>query len=224
MGIAESVAPRRGEIEIRADFEEVQAARKTAEILRPAILPSEEAALDRLERTAREEATRLAAERRFLGKLDMAELLKQARPGPAPRWFLYNPLSPCDEIRWCAEGSIVFESHRARRAYDRIPMNLPNPFSARTAFISVPILLPARIRDQVLALYREKIDSYILYEPRLVRSESLPDPKPLPKPDPALVVRAGMEWFIVDLWDDPLAEDPRALGTLREFFVGSRRR
>src|SRR5574341_1195179 len=102
--------------------------------------------------TAEAEVARLAAERRFRGRLDMAALLKQERPGPAPRWFLYNPLTPCDEVRWCAGTTITFETWRARRCYDQVPMRLPNPFPPRTFYTASTILLPARIREQVLAL------------------------------------------------------------------------
>lgn len=77
--------PRRTEIEDRADFEEIQEAWRPAELPWPGILPSGEAALDRRERAARDEAARIAAERQFLGKLATAELLRQSRPEPAPR-------------------------------------------------------------------------------------------------------------------------------------------
>ena len=193
--------------------------RQTGEILRMQVLPSEEIAFDDLFGRAEKEVARLAAERRFRGRLDMAALLRQERPGPAPRWFLYNPLTHCDTIHWSHESRIVFEAPRAGRARDRVALDLPNPFPRRTFYTASPILLPARIREQVLALKREKIDSYVLFEPRLVRSEALPEPRPIARPDPALVVEAGGEWFVVDLWDDPVVEDPRALNTLREFYA-----
>ncbi len=222
MDLKDFIAERRTGESLDVELSDWTRFRTTQDTLRMQILPSEEAAFADLFGKAEGELARLAAERRFRGRLDMAALLRQERPGPAPRWFLYNPLGPCDQVRWSHESTIVFETYRAGRKRDRIPMNLPNPFSKRSFYTASPILLPARIREQVLSLKSEKIDSYVLFEPKVVRSETLPDQKPVPRPDPALVVPAGGEWYVVDLWDDPAVEDPRALNTLREFFVSTK--
>ena len=213
------IAPKRAPELIAAELGEWNTTRQTAEILRPQLLPSEEAAFEPLHGKAVQEAAQLEAERRFLGRLDLEALLSQQRQGPAPRWFLYDPMAPCDSICWRSESKIVFETFRAQRQTSRLPVGYDNPFPRKVRYTTRPILLPCHVREMIRALRREEITSYVLFEPRLVESEAVPDPVPVRKPDPALVVEVAGAWFVVTVWDDPAVEDPRALHTLREFYV-----
>ena len=209
------VKPKRPGEALRADVEVLLGAHQAAWTLENEGLASERARAGVLLSRSRAELEALDAENRFRGEMDLGALIAQTQTRKVPRWFLYPPWDDCDAVRWVDGATVTFEFLDRGRARWREELAFPNPFPGRGHFQARTILLPARVREQVRALNREGLKTFILFEPRKVSRD--PDPPP-PEPDPALLVKAGGRWFVVDLWEDPLAEDPRALGAMREFF------
>lgn len=213
------VAKGRGPDAVREELAAWRCAAGVIEQGQRAMLPSEEELWRGMNEEARNQLQSLQAEGRFLGTLDLASLLKQMRPGPAPRWFLYPPMSPCDAVEWNDEANIRLRFLRGTREVGVLFLKTPNLFHRQGSWRARTILLPAEIRERVRALAREKLETFVLYEPAKVTHERFRPPK-VEKPDPALLVRVGRKWFVDRIWEDPAVEDPRALNTLREFYVG----
>ncbi len=215
MTLKELIVPGRREESLAPELAEWKQVQLSTDLLRMQRLPSEEAVCRKMIQEAEDRVKQLEAEKKFRGRIDMMALLQQTRTGPAPRWFVYNPMLACDTIQWTHEKSVTFEFLRAGHKVGQLQMHGPNVLRGKRAYTASPILLPTRVREQVRALHRQNIPSYILFEPRVVDSHAIPEP------DPALIVEVAGAWFVVDLWDDPAVEDPRALNTLREFYVNT---
>jgi len=214
MDLAEAVQARRPEEKLAAELREWQGARQTLDLILPRALPSEEAVARRLHGEAERSVAWLEFERRFKGRVDLESLLRLSRGDlKTPRWFLYDVMRSCDAVVWGSHPMMTFELMKASRLIHRIVLPYSNPFARRARYVASPIILPSKIRERALALHAEGITPYVLYEPRVVNSV------PIPRPDPALVVETHGAYFLVEMWEDTVAEDPRALNTLREFFT-----
>jgi len=185
-------------------------------------LPSERTVCEQLRRRAEREIAGLEIERHSLGALNLVALLRQLRPGPAPRWFAYDPLRECDTVKWTAGPRIAFESWLGAKRTGRVETPVASALPSSMTYAAEPILLPFQVRRKVGLLAEQGLRPIVLYEPRTVQ---LPTGCELPataEPTHALVVRRGRRWLLLDAWSDPLRE-ARALGHLAEFYVRSPR-
>jgi len=220
--LGDLIERRRADEVLEAEAAEFAAARQTARILAAQVLPSEEAIHRRLAEEAERRAAWAEVEKCSRGRLDLEALLRQSRgDGSVPRWMVYDPLVGFDTIRWGPFARITFEHLRDHRVVARIATKMSNPFSSRMTFTAHPILLPALVRERILQIKRDLPEArcLIVYEPRTVNAV------PVPRPDPALVAEVMGGYFVLEIWEDPTGqqEDPRALHTLREFYVQDRR-
>lgn len=222
MSLMSLVSPARNVGRIAQDLDVWSKARGSAERLSVHALPSERTVCENLRRRAEREIAGLEIERHSLGALNLVALLRQLRPGPAPRWFAYDPLRECDAVRWTAGPRIVFESWRGTKKTGRIETPVASALPSSMTYTAAPILLPFQVRRKVGLLTDQGLRPIVLYEPRTV---ALPTGSDLPaaaEPTHALVVRRGRRWLLLDAWSDPLRE-ARAIGDLGEFYVRSAR-
>ena len=222
MSLLSLVSPARSVGRISHDLDLWSKARGSAERLSIQALPSERTLCDDLRRRAEREIAGLEIERHSLGPLNLVALLRQLRPGPAPRWFAYDPLRECDQVRWTAGPRIVFESRLAAAKTGRVETPVVSSLPSSMTYTAAPILLPFQVRRKVGLLRDQGLRPIVLYEPRIV---ALPTGVELPataEPTHALAVRRGRRWLLLDAWSDPLRE-ARALGEFAEFYVRSPR-
>jgi hypothetical protein len=222
MSLLSLVSPARSVGRIARDLDVWSKARGSAERLSSHALPSERGVCDDLRRRAEREIAGLEIERHALGALDLFALLRQLRPGPAPRWFGYDPLRECDVVKWTAGPCITFESIRSGVRTGRIETPVRSALSAAATFTAPPILLPFQVRQKVGLLRTQGLRPFVLYEPRTVH---LATGAPLPaasEPTHALVLKRKKRWLLLDVWSDPLRE-AKSIGDLSEFYVRSRR-
>ena len=222
MDLSEFVTPKRANPTIDATTEEWRQAKGVLDYIQLQLLPSEESVYRTMTDKAQRELAWHRAERHSIGRIDLAALLTQQRTGPAPRWFVYDPMIATDKLVWVNLLSVSIDAMRLERRMNRLTMGFPNSFPRTATYSTRPIMLPARVRDKVVSLHHEGITSYVLFEPRLVESCAIPVPKPIRRPDPALVIEAAGAWFSVEHWEQPDIEDPRAINSLKEFFVSHR--
>jgi hypothetical protein len=222
MSLLSLVSPARSVGRIAKDLDVWSKARGSAERLSTHALPSERPLCDDLRRRAEREIAGLEIERRALGALNLVALLRQLRPGPAPRWFIYDPLRECDAVKWTAAPWIVFESLRGERRTGRIETPVGSALPASMSYSAAPILLPFQVRQKVGVLRAQGLRPLVLYEPRTV---VMPTGTALPaaaEPTHALVLKRKRRWLLLDAWSDPLRE-PQSIGDLLEFYVRSLR-
>ncbi len=221
MTLLSLVSPARSVGRITRDLDVWSKARGSAERLSSHALPSERGVCDDLRRRAEREIAGLEIERHALGALDLFALLRQLRPGPAPRWFVYDPLRACDVVKWTAAPRITFESLRGEERTGRIETPVRSALSASMSYTAAPILLPFQVRQKVGILRSQGLRPLVLYEPRTVH---LPTGMALPaaaEPTHALVLKRKKRWLLLDVWSDPLRE-AKSIGELAEFYVRSR--
>ena len=222
MSLLSLVSPARSVGRIARDLDVWSKARGSVERLSGQVLPSERTVCNDLRRRAEREIAGLESERHALGALDRVALLRQLRPGPAPRWFAYDPLRVCDAVTWTAGPRIAFESSLGGRKTGRIETPVASSLPASMSYVARPILLPFQVRQKVGILRSQGLRALVLYEPRTVL---LPGGAELPataEPTHALVLRRGKRWLLLDVWSDPLRE-ARSIGELAEFYVRSPR-
>jgi hypothetical protein len=222
MSLLSLVSPARNVGRIAKDLDVWSKARGSAERLSSHALPSERTLCEDLRRRAEREIAGLEIERQSLGALNLFALLRQLRPGPAPRWFVYDPLKECDAVRWSSGPRISFESLLGSKRTGRIETPVCSALSASMTYTAAPILLPFQVRRKVEALEAQGLRPLVLYEPRTVL---LPTGAELPataEPTHALALKRGRRWFLLDAWSDPLRE-PKAIGDLVGFYVRSLR-
>lgn len=202
--------------------EEWRLAGEVIEAVRPEALPSEHAVCAALADRVQREAVASLLGRHLLGELALEPLLEQTRPGGAPRWFLYPAMGPCSEVLRPESRTVQFTFMCEGEWKGAERFTVPNPLAGFGNFSAKTILLPHPVRDLAHRLHRRGLPPYVLYEPRHVTwlERRAPSVTVARDPDPALLVRAGRRWFVAALWEDPAVEDPRALNTLREFYVG----
>jgi hypothetical protein len=221
MSLLSLVSPARSVGRIARDLDVWSKARGSAERLSSHALPSERGVCDDLRRRAEREIAGLEIERHALGALDLFALLRQLRPGPAPRWFVYDPLRECDVVKWTAGPRITFESLRSGARTGRVETPVRSALSSAMTYTAAPILLPFQVRQKVGILRSQSLRPLVLYEPRTVQ---LPGGATLPaavETTHALVLKRKKRWLLLDVWSDPLRE-ARAIGDLAEFYVRSR--
>lgn len=222
MSLLSLVSPARNVGRIAQDLDVWSKTRGSAERLSIHALPSERTVCEQLRRRAEREIAGLEIERHSLGALNLVALLRQLRPGPAPRWFAYDPLRECDTVRWTAGPRIAFDSWMGTKKTGRVETPVASALPSSMTYTAEPILLPFQVRRKVGLLSDQGLRPIVLYEPRTV---TLPTGVELPaavEPTHALVVRRGRRWLLLDAWSDPLRE-ARALGDLAEFYVRSPR-
>ena len=222
MSLLSLVSPARNVGRIAQDLDVWSKARGSAERLSVQALPSERTVCEQLRRRAEREIAGLEIERHSLGALNLVALLRQLMPGPAPRWFGYDPLRECDAVKWTTGPRITFESWLGARKTGRVETPVASALPASMTYVAGPILLPFQVRRKVGLLSDQGLRPIVLYEPRIVK---LPTGAELPatvEPTHALAVRRGRRWLLLDAWSDPLRE-ARALGELAEFYVRSPR-
>ena len=222
MSLLSLVSPARNVGRIAQDLDVWSKARGSAERLSVHALPSERTVCEQLRRRAEREIAGLEIERHSLGALNLVALLRQLRPGPAPRWFAYDPLRECDTVKWTAGPRIAFESWLGAARTGRVETPVASALPSSMTYAAEPILLPFQVRRKVGLLADQGLRPIVLYEPRTVH---LPTGAELPataEPTHALAVRRGRRWLLLDAWSDPLRE-ARALGHLAEFYVRSPR-
>jgi len=222
MSLLSMVSPARSVGRIAKDLDVWSRARGSAERLSTHALPSERTVCDDLRRRAEREIAGLEIERHALGALDLFALLRQLRPGPAPRWFIYDPLRECDAVRWTAAPRIVFESLRSGKVTGRVETPVCSPLSASVSYSATPILLPFQVRQKVGILKSQGLRPMVLVEPRTVVMPSGAELPATAEPTHALALRRKKRWLLLDAWSDPL-RGARVLGTLGEFYVRSPR-
>jgi hypothetical protein len=221
MTLLSLVSPARSVGRIARDLDVWSKARGSAERLSSHALPSERGVCDDLRRRAEREIAGLEIERHALGALDLFALLRQLRPGPAPRWFVYDPLRECDVVKWTAAPRITFESLRDGARTGRVETPVRSALPASMNYTAAPILLPFQVRQKVGILRTQGLRPLVLYEPRTVL---LPTGAALPaaaEPTHALVLKRKKRWLLLDVWSDPLRE-AKSIGELAEFYVRSR--
>lgn len=222
MSLLSLVSPARNVGRIAQDLDVWSRARGSAERLSLQALPSERSVCDRLRRRAEREIAGLEIERHSLGAINLVALLRQLRPGPAPRWFVYDPLRECDAVRWTAGPRIAFDMLLGEKKTGRIETPVASALPSSMTYGAAPVLLPFQVRRKVGHLDGQGLRPLLLYEPRSVL---LPTGAELPaaaESTHALVVRRGRRWLLLDVWSDPLRE-ARALGDLAGFYVRSPR-
>jgi hypothetical protein len=218
MSLLSLVSPARNVGRIARDLDVWSKARGSVERLSLHALPSERTLCERLRRRAEREIAGLEIERHSLGALNLVALLRQLRPGPAPRWFAYDPLRECDAVKWTAGPRIAFDSWLGPKRTGRVETPVASALPSSMTYAAAPILLPFQVRRKVGLLADQGLRPIVLYEPRTV---VLPTGVELPaaaEPTHALAVRRGKRWILLDAWSDPLRE-ARALGDLAEFYV-----
>ena len=222
MSLLSLVSPARSVGRITKDLDAWSRARGSAERLSSHALPSERTLCDHLRRRAEREIAGLEIERHALGTLDLVALLRQLRPGPAPRWFAYDPLRECDAVRWTAGPRIAFDSLKDGERTGRVETPVSSALPSSMTYTAEPILLPYQVRQKVGLLRSQGLRPIVLYEPRTV---TFPTGAVLPaaaEPTHALVLKRRKRWLLLDVWSDPLRE-ARAIGDLAEFYVRSLR-
>jgi hypothetical protein len=218
MSLLSLVSPARSVGRIAKDLDVWSRARGSAERLSTHALPSERTVCDGLRRRAEREIAGLEIERHALGALDLVALLRQLRPGPAPRWFIYDPLRECDAVKWSAAPRIVFESLREGTPTGRIETPVGSALPASLCCSAAPILLPFQVRQKVGVLRGQGLRPLVLYEPRTVLLPCGAELPPVAEPTHALVLKRRKRWLLLDAWSDPL-RGARALAALGEFYV-----
>lgn len=218
MSLLSLVSPARDTGRIARDLDVWSKARGSAERLSGHALPSERTLCEDLRRRADREIAGLEIERHALGALDLVALLRQLHPGPAPRWFLYDPLRECDAIRWTAGPRIAFESFLGARKTGRIETPVAAALPSSMTYTASPILLPFQVRQKVGVLKSQGLRPSVLYEPRIVELSSGASLVAAVEPVHALVLRRRRRWLLLDAWSDPL-RGARGLGTLGEFYI-----
>jgi len=222
MTLLSLVSPARNVGRIAQDLDVWSKARGSAERLSIQALPSERTVCERLRRRAEREIAGLEIERHSLGALNLVALLRQLRPGPAPRWFAYDPLCECDAVIWTAGPKIAFESRLGPKKTGRVETPVASSLPSSMTYTAAPILLPFQVRRKVGLLADQGLRPIVLYEPRTVLLPTGADLPAASEPTHALAVRRGRRWLLLDAWSDPLRE-ARALGDLAEFYVRSPR-
>jgi len=218
MSLLSLVSPARDVGRIARDLDIWSKARGSVDRLSGHALPSERTLCRDLRRRADREIAGLEIERQALGVLDLTALLRQLLPGPAPRWFLYDPLRECDTVRWTAGPRISFESLLGDTRTGRIDTPVGAALPASATFSAAPILLPFQVRRKIGVLKAQGLRPFVLYEPRTVelpQGASLNGPA---EPVHALVLRRRRRWLLLDAWSDPL-RGARGLAMLGEFYV-----
>jgi len=218
MSLMSLVSPARSFGRISQDLDVWSRARGSAERLSLHALPSERTVCEQLRRRAEREIAGLEIERHSLGPLNLVALLRQLRPGPAPRWFAYDPLRECDAVIWTAGPRITFESRLGTSKTGRVETPVASALPSSMTYTARPILLPFQVRRKVGLLSDQGLRPIVLYEPRTVVMPTGVELPATAEPTHALVVRRGRRWLLLDAWSDPLRE-ARALGRLAEFYV-----
>lgn len=218
MSLLSLVSPARDVGRIAKDLDLWSKARGSVDRLSGHALPSERTLCDNLRRRADREIAGLEIERHALGALDLVALLRQLHRGPAPRWFLYDPLRECDVIRWTAGPRIAFDSYLGERKTGRIETPVAAALPASMTYSAAPVLLPFQVRQKVGVLRSQGLRPFVLYEPRLVELSTGESLIAAVEPVHALVLRRRRRWLLLDAWTDPL-RGARGLGTLGEFYV-----
>jgi len=197
------------------ELPEGEAIGPTLEVPCPGILPSEEALVRQTSEGGDLVPLPFQQDRPLLRRLNLGSLLPLSREGGRlPRWFLYDPLCPCDTVIWGTHARITFEMVRDSRVLHRVTTPFENPFPHRLKFLASPLLLPSRIRGKILSLNKEReIRPYILFQPRVIKTMEVPHPAP------ALLEEKHGTYWLADSWEDPAFEGHRALDTLRDFYV-----
>ena len=222
MSLLSLVSPARDVGRIARDLDLWSKARGSAERLSLHALPSERTVCEGLRRRAEREIAGLEIERHSLGALNLVALLRQLRPGPAPRWFAYDPLRECDAVKWTAGPRIAFETWLGPTKTGRVETTVASSLPSSRTYTAAPILLPFQVRRKVGLLADQGLRPIVLYEPRTVVVPTGVDLPAAAEPTHALAVRRGRRWLLLDAWSDPLRE-ARALGELAEFYVRSPR-
>jgi hypothetical protein len=218
MSLLSLVSPARDAGRLAKDLDLWSKARGSAERLAGHALPSERAICEDLRRRAAREIAGLEIERHALGALDLVALLRQLHPGPAPRWFLYDPLRECDAVRWTASPRIAFDMLLGGMRTGRVETPVAAALPSSMTYAAAPVLLPFQVRRKIGVLRAQGLRPFVLFEPRSV---TLPSDAPLAaasEPVHALVLRRRRRWLLLDAWSDPL-RGARGLGTLGEFYV-----
>jgi hypothetical protein len=218
MSLLSLVSPARDVGRIARDLDAWSRARGSAERLAGHALPSERTLCEDLRRRADREIAGLEIERHAMGALDLVALLRQLHPGPAPRWFLYDPLRECDVVRWTAGPRIAFDSVLDGRKTNRIETPVAAALPSSMTYEAAPVLLPFQVRQKVGVLRAQGLRPFVLYEPRLVNLSTGESVPAAVEPVHALVLRRRRRWLLLDAWSDPL-RGARGLGTLGEFYV-----
>jgi len=222
MSLLSLVSPARNVGRIAKDLDVWSKARGSAERLSGHALPSELTICDDLRRRAEREIAGLEHERHALGALNRNALLRQLRPGPAPRWFVYDPLRACDAVKWTAGPRIAFESFLGDRKTGRIETPVASALPSSMSYVASPILLPFQVRQKIGVLKAQGLRALVLYEPRSVVPSSGAEPLAAAEPTHALILQRKKRWLLLDVWSDPL-RGARALGQLGEFYIRSPR-
>lgn len=218
MSLLSLVSPARNEGRIARDLDAWSKARGSAERLAGHALPSERPVCDGLRRRAEREIAGLEHERRALGALDLVALLRQLRPGPAPRWFVYDPLRGCDTVTWTAGPHIAFTTSLEGEKTGRVETPVASSLPASMTYSAAPILLPFQVRQKVSVLKGQGLRPFVLYEPRTVVLPSGSGLSAAAEPTHALVLKRRRRWLLLDVWSDPLRE-AKSIGELAEFYV-----
>jgi hypothetical protein len=218
MSLLSLVSPARDVGRIARDLDVWSKARGSVDRLSGHALPSERSLCENLRRRADREIAGLEIERHALGALDLVALLRQLLPGPAPRWFLYDPLRECDTVRWTAGPRIAFESLLGEARTGRIETPVAAALPSSTTFAAAPILLPFQVRQKVGVLRAQGLRPYVLFEPRTVELSTGASVTGAVEPVHALVLRRRRRWLLLDAWSDPL-RGARGLAMLGEFYV-----
>jgi hypothetical protein len=133
------------------------------------------------------------------GEIDRHALLRQLRPGPAPRWFLYDPVRPCDEVLWSASPEIAFEMCCGSGVSTRILTRTPSSWRGSASFRAAPLLLPSALRERVRDLAARRIQCYVLYEPaRVIDASGRPFRLGDRSGELALAVELDDAWYLLE--------------------------
>lgn len=219
MELVKHLTSRRQDRELDSEERDWLESRGTLEAMSGDLLPCEEHLHREMKAEAERGRARARAEKLSLGVLALGELMAQRRAGPAPRWFLLDPFWAGLEtvVMNASLAAVTFEGRKARRRLGRITLPFRNELLGNLTYRARPPLIPTRVRAKVRELVGAGFAPRILFEPRVVVAQAMPEP--ILKPDPALIFEAGGAWYLSDLWVDEVAEDPRALNILREFYV-----
>ena len=218
MSLLSLVSPARDVGRIAKDLDLWSKARGSADRLAGHALPSERTLCEDLRRRADREIAGLEIERHALGALDLVALLRQLHPGPAPRWFLYDPFRECDAVRWTAGPRIAFDTFLGETKTGRIETPVAAALPASMTYTAAPVLLPFQVRRKVGLLKAQDLRPFVLYEPRTLTLSTGASLPAAVEPVHALVLRRRRRWLLLDAWSDPL-RGPRGLGMLGEFYV-----
>jgi hypothetical protein len=218
MSLLSLVSPARDVGRIARDLDVWSKARGSVDRLSGHALPSERTLCENLRRRADREIAGLEIERHALGVLDLVALLRQLLPGPAPRWFLYDPLRECDTVRWTAGPRIAFESLLAGTKTGLIETPVGAALPSSMTYAAAPVLLPFQVRQKVGVLRAQGLRPFVLYEPRTVAMSTGASLTGAAEPVHALVLRRRRRWILLDAWSDPL-RGARGLAMLGEFYV-----